>query len=284
MPRVRSAVYGAAGCGGCELSLFESVEGSTALLDVIEVVYWPLLCDARLEDLAGQPDGSIDLGLLCGAARTKLDLQVASLLAAKCRRLVAAGSCAAWGGVAALADLPPAYSRQAPAGLPLLLPELEPVTNIVRADIILPGCPPEPEQLGKSLAGLVKGHGSEDRTDQEEPAVCNACPRPRGKGGPGRWYRPQEVEDTGACFLSLGVVCSGPATRGGCGARCPTAGLPCRGCYGPPPGTRDQGAKLIGALAALEGGEFGQSSPFVDAAGTLYRYTLAAAFAGERER
>jgi coenzyme F420-reducing hydrogenase gamma subunit len=33
--------------------------------------------------------------------------------------------------------------------------------------------------------------------------------------------------------LHHGEVCCGAMTRGGCGARCPTLGVPCAGCRGP---------------------------------------------------
>ncbi|HQF52079.1 MAG TPA: oxidoreductase, partial [Thermoleophilia bacterium] len=48
-----------------------------------------------------------------------------------------------------------------------------------------------------------------------------------------------------------GVLCAGVATRGGCGARCPSSGIPCRGCYGPLPGVVDQGAKLLSAVVSV---------------------------------
>jgi len=47
------------------------------------------------------------------------------------------------------------------------------------------------------------------------------------------------------------VLCAGVATRSGCGVRCPTSGIPCRGCYGPLPGVVDQGAKLASAVSSI---------------------------------
>jgi len=43
----------------------------------------------------------------------------------------------------------------------------------------------------------------------------------------------------------------GPATRGGCDTRCQLSGVGCRGCYGPPPGVLDQGAKALSAIASV---------------------------------
>ena len=72
----------------------------------------------------------------------------------------------------------------------------------------------------------------------------------------------------------------GPATRSGCEAQCLNANMPCRGCYGPPGNTVDQGAKMLSMLAALINSEDEKtiravSDQFVDPAGTSYRYTLA---------
>ncbi len=43
----------------------------------------------------------------------------------------------------------------------------------------------------------------------------------------------------------------GIATRDGCGAPCPEASMPCTGCYGPPEGISDQGAKMVSALSSI---------------------------------
>ncbi len=55
----------------------------------------------------------------------------------------------------------------------------------------------------------------------------------------------------GKCFLEAGIICMGPATRSGCGERCINANMPCRGCYGPPDGVKDQGLSMMSALASI---------------------------------
>jgi len=59
------------------------------------------------------------------------------------------------------------------------------------------------------------------------------------------------IPDPEKCLLEQGIYCAGIATRTGCGALCPTVLMPCRGCYGPPPGVTDQGAKIVSALGSI---------------------------------
>jgi F420-non-reducing hydrogenase small subunit len=56
--------------------------------------------------------------------------------------------------------------------------------------------------------------------------------------------------------------------------------MPCRGCYGPPEGVVDQGAKLLSAIAALIDTDEPEElrsilDTIVDPTGTFYRFGLA---------
>ena len=90
----------------------------------------------------------------------------------------------------------------------------------------------------------------------------------------------EAVPEPGWCLLEQGFLCSGPATRGGCGALCLKANLPCRGCYGPSGAAEDQGMAMIGAIgsildAATEARARELVAQVVDPVGTLYRFSLA---------
>ena len=59
------------------------------------------------------------------------------------------------------------------------------------------------------------------------------------------------------------------------------ANMPCRGCYGPVPGTEDQGAAMVGAIGSLlETGDDEEAARLmekvVDPAGTFYRFSMGA--------
>ena len=76
------------------------------------------------------------------------------------------------------------------------------------------------------------------------------------------------------------MVCMGPATRGGCGAKCVQAGVPCRGCYGLPaerarPGREDGvGDRRRHRLERSGGDRRASSTAIPDLIGTFYRFSL----------
>jgi F420-non-reducing hydrogenase small subunit len=62
--------------------------------------------------------------------------------------------------------------------------------------------------------------------------------------------------------------------------RCVKANMPCRGCFGPPPGVVDQGAKMLSAIASIYQGDGAEAinrmvEEVVDPAGTFYRFGMA---------
>jgi F420-non-reducing hydrogenase small subunit len=129
---------------------------------------------------------------------------------------------------------------------------------------------------GQSLPAAPAAVGGGEKT------CCDACQRTREEKRIRKFVRMHEiVPDPVKCLLDQGLICAGPATRSGCGALCTKAGLPCRGCYGPPPGVRDQGAKLAGALASvIDSQDPAEIERILDSmddlVGTLYRFSFAA--------
>ncbi|UCG90393.1 MAG: oxidoreductase, partial [Candidatus Heimdallarchaeota archaeon] len=115
----------------------------------------------------------------------------------------------------------------------------------------------------------------------EEFALCKECPREKPeKHSVKEFKRVWEVMDIDSekCLLDQGIICLGPATRGGCEARCITTNYPCRGCFGPAPKIIDMGAKMISVLGSIidEKDETKMEQivdEIPDIAGTLYEFT-----------
>jgi F420-non-reducing hydrogenase small subunit len=113
-----------------------------------------------------------------------------------------------------------------------------------------------------------------------EETCCEECRRTREEKRIRKFVRPHEIiPDPDQCLLDQGMLCMGPATRSGCGALCVDVGVPCRGCYGPPPNVRDQGAKMISALASvIDSTDEDEIRKIIgeiaDPVGTMYRFSL----------
>lgn len=99
------AMYWAAACGGCEISVLNIAEKLLDVDAIFDVVFWPLATDFKYEDLRAYPDGYIDLCLFNGAIRNSENEEMARLLRQKSKVLVAFGACATAGGIPALANL-----------------------------------------------------------------------------------------------------------------------------------------------------------------------------------
>ncbi len=278
--------------------------------------------DFKREDLERLPDGAVDFGLFNGAVRTSEQEEDAELFRRKCKVLVAYGSCACFGGIPGLANLSNreqifdvAYgttpSTDNPEGLrpetewsvnghqltlPAFFDTVESLSQVVDVDVILPGCPPPTERILDLVDGVARY-----ATDGEIPvpgtviasdkALCDVCPRKETRQG-GRMatiVRPHEiVADPSRCFLDQGILCMGIATRGGCGATCIEANMPCRGCFGPTSEMLDPAAEAISAIGSIAG-EANENDVAAhemkkavrsirDPAGTFYRFTLPSAF------
>jgi F420-non-reducing hydrogenase small subunit len=310
MAKPKIAFYWAASCGGCEITITELGMQLAAVGDLVDIVFWPCLMDFKYSDVEAMADREIDACFFNGAIRNSENEQIAKLLRQKSKLLVAFGACAYEGGIPGLANLydpesilkrvydtspslddsrgtRPSLSSQMPEGeitLPAFYDRVKTLAQTVEVDYYIPGCPPVVDQVGTIFQALLEGGlptpgsiiGANGKTN------CDVCPRQKGRTGARvkAFKRPHEVEaDPEICFLAQGLICSGPATRSGCGLPCIQGNMPCRGCYGPPAGVEDQGAKLLSAIAAIIDAETPEEvqrvmDTIVDPVGTYYRFNL----------
>ncbi len=163
-----------------------------------------------------------DIALVEGCVLDTTHVETLKVIRERCKKVFALGTCAAFGGIASLSEKSLA----------------RPVTAVIDVDGLIPGCPPPAALLNDAAIRIMDGK----RVVLPECNVCASCelrvenmdllaapitsltPDPSRMG-------PDGVPER--CFLHDGVLCMGPVTRDGCGAKCMKRGIPCEGCMGP---------------------------------------------------
>lgn len=307
MAKLKLAIYWAASCGGCDVAILDINERILDVANLADIVFWPIAIDFKYSDVEAMEDKSIDICLFNGAVRNSEQEHIAKLLRAKSKAMVAFGACACFGGIPALANFnnrAEVFERayiEAPSNdnpnhiLPQTLTKVEEgelalpefydtvltLAQVVDVEYFVPGCPPPVDIINKIVDALASGElppvGTVFGSDK---SLCDECDRKKEEKTITKIYRPHEIiPDPEKCLLEQGIICMGPATRGGCGQRCINANMPCRGCFGPPPGVIDQGAKMLSAIASIydvkdEDEIKRMVEEVVDPAGTFYRFGM----------
>jgi F420-non-reducing hydrogenase small subunit len=302
------AMYWAASCGGCEISLLTINEKILDVDAAFDLVFCPCIADGKTSDIEKMADGEIDLCLWNGGIRNSEQEYMARLLRQKSKALVAYGACASAGGIPGLANLcskesilrtvyddnpsldNPGKVRPQPEcevegchlTIPVMYESVRSLDQVVHVDYFLPGCPPEESQIWATIVAVLENklppNGS---TIGPITTVCDECKRVRTEKKVKRFFRTWQIIPTeNDCLNEQGLICAGLATRAGCGARCPQVNSPCIGCYGPNEGCEDHGARLMSALASvIDSNDPVEIDRIIadgvpDPVGTFYRFSL----------
>ena len=306
------AFYWCASCGGCEESVVDLGEDILAVTDAVDIVFWPVALDFKKYHVEAMADGEITVAFINGAVRTSEQEEMVRLLRKKAQVCIAYGACAHLGGIPGLAnqfdreqilafcydkspstvnpeERRPLESYTDSAGRTVELPAFRNVARsldqVIDVDYTIPGCAPPPKLLHAAVVALLEGKLPPKGTVlSPDVAVCAECPRKDTKSEDityTEFKRPHmTLWDPDVCFLEQGIVCMGPATRGGCDAACVEGNMPCSGCSGPTSRVVDQGAKMLSHLAGgIDSEDPAEIEAILDGipdpVGTLYRYGLA---------
>src|SRR5512136_621643 len=109
MPKLKLALYWAASCGGCEIAQLQIGDKLLKLVEVADIVFWPVAIDVKYKDVEAMPDKSIDVCLFNGGIRNSEQEHIARMLRDKSKVLIAYGACAYNGGIPGLGNL---FNRQ----------------------------------------------------------------------------------------------------------------------------------------------------------------------------
>jgi len=211
MSKPRVGIFGLTSCAGDQLAILNCED---ELLDIIGAVDLKSFVMAQSDN----EEKEFDVAFVEGAVVTEENEEKLREVREKSAILVAIGTCACWGGIPASAngiervelyrqvyDTEEDYFKCGRMTLPL--------KEIVRVDLSVPGCPIEKDQIIAAVGSML--HGVFPVLPSY--AVCTEC----------------RFKENRCLLVRDDLLCCGPITLAGCGARCPSHGLPCKGCRGP---------------------------------------------------
>ncbi len=221
-PRV--AVFKMASCDGCQLQLLDAEEALLELAGAIDIVNFA-------EASSHIEPGPYDVTLVEGSVSTPETEEQIKEIREQSKVLVTIGACATSGGVQALRNIADTdafvHTVYPTPEFVKTLEDSHPISDFVKVDLELTGCPVDRGELLGAVTALLNGTMPRVSTSP----VCVECKR--------RGY---------VCVIvANGEPCLGPVTRTGCGALCPGFGRGCYGCFGPsqPPNTEALGARFL---------------------------------------
>ena len=204
------AVWKFASCDGCQLSLLDCEDELLAVAESIDIANFP-------EASRAVKRGPYDLSLVEGSITTPHDAERIHRIRRQSKFLVTIGACATSGGIQALRNfknvkefISIVYAH------PEYIETLEhstPISNHIRVDFELRGCPINKTQLLEVINAFLNGR----KPNTPSHSVCIEC-KSRGN----------------VCVMvAHGTPCLGPVTHAGCGAICPAYDRGCYACFGP---------------------------------------------------
>lgn len=209
MAKPKIGIYGLTGCAGDQLVVLNCED---ELLDIVSSVELKSFIMAQ----TGNEECELDIAFVEGAVAQERDLKTLRETRERSGLLIAIGTCAVWGGVAGMRNYTPrkilkekVYGLKADFLNPL---PVKPLSDYVRVDFNITGCPIEKEEFLKSIASLLHG----DVPVLPKFAVCTEC----------------KMNEYECVLIARGQLCLGPVTTAGCGARCPGMNIACNGCRG----------------------------------------------------
>lgn len=211
MSKPTVGIFGLTGCAGDQLVILNCED---RLLDLVALIDVRDFLTASSENDAAC---ALDVALVEGAVVSQKDAARLRAIRQRAKTLVALGTCAVWGGVAAMdrgADrrklLEEVYGE---TGLSYDSAPAQALHEIVKVDLNITGCPIEKEHFIAAIGNLLNG----DLPIYPAYPVCSEC----------------RMLENNCLLIERGELCCGPITAAGCQARCPNLRVACVGCRGP---------------------------------------------------
>jgi len=211
MAKPKVGIFGMTGCAGEQIVILNCEDQLMDILKVLDIKSFHTAMSKNDEK------SDLDVAFVEGAVVQPEEEALLKEIRKRSRLLIALGTCAVWGGVAAMKN---EVSRQrlkdevyGPAGKIFKSIPAQPLRSFVKVDFCISGCPIEKEQFLQAVGSLVHG----DIPVLPKYAVCTEC----------------KMNENTCLLVEKGQLCLGPITVAGCNARCLSYGIPCSGCRGP---------------------------------------------------
>jgi len=200
------AVFDFTCCEGCELQFVNKEETLPAFLSAVDIV--------QFREASSQCSDDYQLAFVEGAITRNDEIERLKTIRHQAKILVALGSCACFGGINKLKNTmdPDVVMRTVYGDSPKETAPARSITDIVKVDMEIPGCPVSKAEIERIVQYLIWD------IPYKFPVypVCYEC-----------------KQQFLTCVFEKGQLCLGSITRGGCNAPCPGGGLGCLGCRGP---------------------------------------------------
>ena len=206
-------IYGFSGCWGEQIVILNCEDQLLDLFGAVDIV--DFLGGSSVNDT----ESRLLIAFVEGSVANAREEATLRKVRERSDLLVACGSCACFGGVAAMDARVPrpevirqVYGKNGPAGSWDIAPH-RPLSDFVKVDLNIPGCPIEKTEFLRVVSSLLNG----DVPLMPAYPVCLEC----------------KMLENECLLVKRGLPCAGPVTVAGCGARCPGYNIACIGCRGP---------------------------------------------------
>jgi len=206
-------IFGLSGCWGEQIVILNCEDQLLDIVGAVDIV--DFLGGSSVND----EECPLDIAFVEGSVANAREEASLRRIRGRAQFLVACGTCACFGGVAAMDTLEPrdqviqqVYGDCGSAYGWDIGPH-RPLSDFIKVDVALPGCPIEKTEFVKDVASLLNG----DMPQLPAYPVCLEC----------------KMNENDCLLVNRGLPCAGPVTVAGCGARCPACNVACIGCRGP---------------------------------------------------
>jgi len=221
MSKPKLGIFSLTGCGGDQLQILNMEDELLNLVSRFDIVDFQ-------EGSSRKVEGPIDIAFIEGTVSTQHDLEKLKIIRERSKILIAMGNCAIEGCIQSM--------RNGETTLQERLKDVydvdesffdarlsKPITEYIKVDFQIPGCPVEKEETLKGITSLLQG----DSPPYYSYPVCVEC----------------KLNEYPCLITEEGKPCLGPVIRAGCDARCPGLGVDCIGCRGPVEGAENFAAE-----------------------------------------